>query len=123
MKVLLSVKPEYAEKIFAGEKRFEFRKARFKREVDTVIVYATMPIGKIIGEFTIKDILSDTPSSLWKKTKEYAGISLSFFMKYFSGKEIGYAIEIYKPTRYDVAKNPFDDDPKFMAPQSFRYIS
>ena len=30
MKVLLSIKPEFVEKIFSGEKRFEYRKNIFK---------------------------------------------------------------------------------------------
>ena len=31
MKVLLSIKPEFVEKIFSGEKRFEYRKFAFKK--------------------------------------------------------------------------------------------
>lgn len=32
MKVLLSIKPEFANKIFEGTKRFEFRKSIFKKK-------------------------------------------------------------------------------------------
>ena len=32
MKALLSIKPEFADKIFAGTKRYEFRRAVFKKE-------------------------------------------------------------------------------------------
>lgn len=31
MKILLSIKPQYVEKIISGEKRYEFRKKEFKR--------------------------------------------------------------------------------------------
>lgn len=42
MKVLLSIKPEFAEKIFSGEKKFEFRRSIFKdKTVKTVLVYAS----------------------------------------------------------------------------------
>ena len=44
MKVLLSIKPEFANKIFEGTKRFEFRKSIFKKEVKTVVVYASSPL-------------------------------------------------------------------------------
>jgi predicted transcriptional regulator len=38
MKVVLSIKPGFAEKIFSGEKKFEFRRAIFKdRSVKTVL--------------------------------------------------------------------------------------
>lgn len=52
MKVLLSIKPEFVEKIFSGEKRFEYRKSIFKQQnIDTIVIYSTMPVGMIVGEF------------------------------------------------------------------------
>ena len=57
MTVLLSIKPEFAEKIFDGTKKFEFRKSIFKNtDVQTVIVYASSPVQQVIGEFTIDSI-------------------------------------------------------------------
>ena len=86
MKVLLSIKPEFAEKILDGTKRFEFRKGIFKnQEISIVVIYATMPLGKVVGQFQIETILSGEPESLWKETKKYAGISKQFFDSYYSG--------------------------------------
>ena len=71
MKVLLSIKPEFALKIFNGSKKYEYRRAIFKnREVSIVIVYASDPIKRVIGEFEIEDILYDEPQLLWLKTKK-----------------------------------------------------
>ena len=57
MKVLLSIKPQFVEEIFSGKKRFEYRKSIFKRDnIKSVIIYCTMPVGKIVGEFEIEDI-------------------------------------------------------------------
>ena len=54
MKVVLSIKPEFAFKIFDGSKKFEFRKAIFKNNnVKSIIVYASSPVQKVIGEFEI----------------------------------------------------------------------
>ncbi|HDU3828587.1 TPA: ASCH domain-containing protein, partial [Klebsiella pneumoniae subsp. pneumoniae] len=62
MKVLLSIKPEFAEKILDGTKRFEFRKGIFKnQEISIVVIYATMPLGKVVGQFQIETILSGEP--------------------------------------------------------------
>jgi predicted transcriptional regulator len=48
--VLLSIKPEFADKIFCGLKRYEFRKVLFKnRNVKKIVVYASAPIRKVIG--------------------------------------------------------------------------
>ena len=57
MKILLSIKPEFAEKILDGTKKFEFRRRVHTRpEVKSVIIYATMPVGRVIGEFSIERI-------------------------------------------------------------------
>ena len=65
MKVLLSIKPEFVQEIFTGKKKYEYRKAIFTRSVDKVVVYSTKPVGMIVGEFTVENILNDTPSTLW----------------------------------------------------------
>ena len=122
MRVLLSIKPEYAEKIFSGEKKFEFRKRAFKNnEVNTVVVYSTMPVGRIIGEFSIKQIHQDSPESIWRKTKKYSGVDESFFNKYFDGKDLAFAIEINTPVLYEQDIDPKEKFANFTAPQSFRY--
>lgn len=123
MKVLLSIKPEYAEKIFSGQKKYEFRKIGFKnRCVKTVVVYATMPVGRIIGEFKIKEIHKDSPNAIWEKTKQYSGIDEVFFNEYFQGKEYAIAIEVDSPQLYKKPINPKEEFEKFTAPQSFMYM-
>jgi predicted transcriptional regulator len=122
MKVLLSIKPEYANKIFSGEKRFEFRKRAFRNiEVHTVVVYSTMPVGRIIGEFTIKHIHQDSPDSIWSKTEKYSGIKEDFFREYYFGRDLAVAIEVDKPILYKKAINPKEEYKDFTAPQSFMY--
>ena len=66
--------------MFDGEKKYEFRKVVFKNpKVKTVVVYASSPVQKVIGEFEIEDILSSNPNEIWKKTKKYSGITEDFF--------------------------------------------
>lgn len=123
IKVLLSIKPEYAEKILNGEKKFEFRRVLPKnKEVDKVVIYATMPIGKIIGEFEIADFISESPIQLWQLTEEFAGISFHFFESYFSDRELAHAIKVGKVTRYNTAKKLTDVLPSGVPPQSFCYL-
>lgn len=122
MKVLLSIKPEYAFKIFDGTKKFEFRKVIFKNpNIKTVIVYASSPVQKVIGEFEIDDIFSFDPDSLWKKTKKYSGISEDFFYQYFADREIAHAIKIKKTKKY---KKPLciKEDFNVIPPQSYVYL-
>ncbi|SRR6266851_8286310 len=124
MKVLLSVKPEHAERIFNGSKKFEFRKAIFKQApVTTVVVYATLPVGKVIGEFTIAGIIANRPSAVWEQTKKHSGISREFFDKYFMGRHRAFAIQVQNPKRYRNSLDLIDVHPRGIAPQSFCYIS
>lgn len=76
MKVLLSIKPEFVEEIVLGKKKFEYRKSIFKREgISSIVVYATKPYGKVVGEFEIEDILYDKPENIWNKTKDFSGVT------------------------------------------------
>lgn len=121
MKVLLSIKPEFAFKIFDGTKRFEFRKVIFKNpDVKTVVVYASSPVQQVIGEFEIDGIISDSPTDVWEKTKNFSGITKSFFNKYFENREVAHAIKIKEVKRYE---NPLCLDVfNVVPPQSYVYL-
>lgn len=123
MKVLLSIKPEYAFKIFEGEKKFEFRKIIFKNpHVKTIVVYASSPIQQVIGEFEIDDIVSLEPKKLWEKTKEFSGISKEFFFAYFAERSIGHAIKIKKTRKYKRPLTLKDNFNNILPPQSYLYL-
>jgi len=122
MKVLLSIKPEFADKIFAGTKKFEFRRTVFKNpNVQTVVVYSSSPVQKVIGEFDIETIINSDLDSLWEKTKDFAGINKKYFFEYFKSKETGYAIKIKNARRYEEALN-IKEDFNASPPQSFMYL-
>ena len=117
MKVLLSIKPEYTDKIFDGTKRYEYRRVIFKRkEIKMVVIYATAPVQKIIGEFEIGFIIKETISALWYLTRDLSGMSKEQFFKYFANKEYGYAISIKEAMKYHTPLSI-----KTRPPQSFKY--
>ena len=119
MKVVLSIKPKFVESIIKGNKKYEYRKAIFKKNVDTVVIYKTTPFCKIIGEFEIDGILYDTPENIWQITQEFAGITQDYFDKYFYNRKIAYAIKIGNIKQYEL--EPKDIIKQFKAPQSFMY--
>ncbi|WP_082706860.1 ASCH domain-containing protein [Pseudomonas sp. EpS/L25] len=124
MKVLLSIKPEYAEKILKGTKKFEFRKAIFKNpSVKTVVIYATLPVGKVVGEFDFDKVLSGNPEEIWLETKKYSGITKKFFKSYFDGRITAHAIAVREVRRYDSPLDLNQVIPSGCAPQSFCYLS
>lgn len=123
MRVLLSIKPEYAEKILNGTKRFEYRKAVPRNQsVRTVVIYATMPVGKVVGEFEVGGVLRDKPSVLWARTKEASGITRAFFDRYFSGRTEASAIAVKRPKRYPRPLSLEAVSGSMTPPQSFQYL-
>jgi predicted transcriptional regulator len=123
MKVLLSIKPEFAFKIFDGEKKFEFRKVIFKNpDIRTVVVYASSPVQQVIGEFEIDDILSASPDEIWKLTKNYSGISEMYFHKYFENRLVAHAIKI-KNTKIYKRPMSLKEDFNVLPPQSYLYLN
>jgi len=122
MRVLLSIKPEFALKIFDGSKKYEYRRVIFKNQkVSSVIVYASDPIKQVIGEFEIEDILHEDLQSLWVKTKHHAGISKRGFFNYFTNKSKGYAITV-KATRLYNDPLPLSNFTISSPPQSYMYL-
>jgi predicted transcriptional regulator len=122
MRVLLSIKPEFALRIFDGSKKYEYRRVIFQRaDVKTAIVYASDPIKKVIGEFEIGEILCEQPQALWAKTGDYAGITKERFLGYFEKRGKGYAIRIREARMYDTPI-PLSKLTVLSPPQSFAYL-
>src|SRR5689334_6963963 len=123
MKVLLSIKPQFAEKIFNGTKRYEYRRKIFKNSnVKSIIVYVTQPIGRILGKFDISGIEMDTPEAIWSKTNKFSGISEEHFQQYFFGRETAFALKIGNVRKYELPLDPKKIFTNFTPPQSYMYI-
>ncbi len=120
---MLAIKEEFANKIFAGTKRYEFRKSIFKDDrVKTVVVYVSSPVQKVVGEFDIDRVYHGEPELIWEKTKEHSGISKEFFDLYFAERDLAYAIKIKKVKKYRKPKVLKDDYNILFAPQSYLYL-
>jgi len=123
MKVLLSIKPEYAEKIFSGEKKYEFRKQKPKFVIDIVFVYESSPTRSIVGGFSVKIIHSGPPERIWQKCKESSGIEKSDYLNYCNGTKVIHAFEIGETFKFENPINPFKVISDFKPPQSFSYFN
>jgi len=122
MNVILSIKPKYVDKIVHGSKKYEFRKTVFRQDVEEILIYESAPTKKIIGVFTVGEIIIDTPPNLWKKFNGESGIDKRDFFNYYNGSKSGCAIRIIN---LKVFNNPIDPKsvfPGFTPPQSFTYV-
>lgn len=124
MNVLLSIKPKYVEEILEGNKKYEFRKSIFKQKenIEWVYIYSTSPQKLIVGAFTIERIIEDHPRSLWKKFKEFSGVSEEAFFDYFGSSIRGFAIKIDELEIFEHPIDPREFIPDFTPPQFFCYI-
>lgn len=121
-KVLMPIKPKYAMQILSGDKTFEYRKSRFKREnVDSIIIYVTSPVMKILGEVELVDILEDSPINIWDKTFIQGGIEKNSFDSYFKGKSKAIAYVLGKAITYENEKTLKDYGINYY-PQSYVYL-
>lgn len=120
-RILLSINPEYVEKILAQTKRFEYRRNRCKSYVDTIVIYSTYPVMKVVGEVEVLGVIEDDVDIVWNQTKDYSGVSKDFFDAYFKGRQTAVAYKLGKIKRY---KQPLrlSDLGVRAAPQSFVYL-
>lgn len=121
MKIIVSINPEYVEKILSGEKKFEYRTRVAKQQVHTLIIYATKPIMKVVAEVEILGVIATSPEELWNQTKNQSGITKSFFNTYFKDGQVAYAYKLGEVKVYERPKSLLDFGLR-MAPQSFAYV-
>lgn len=119
--ILLSINPQHVENIFNGSKKYEFRRVKCRERIDKIIIYATAPIMKVVGEAQVENVLSYSPQELWKKTSEESGIEVEFFNEYFKGKLSAFAYQLGSVSQYKNPKELSEFGVK-SAPQSFVYI-
>ena len=120
-KILLSINPIHVEKILLGFKKYEFRTRIAKRKVDSILIYVTSPIKKIVAEVEVRETLIDDPEKLWQLTKEYSGINKEYFNDYFKERKFAMAYKLGEVKEFEIPLNLSSYGIK-AAPQSFIYI-
>ncbi len=121
MKIMLAIDPKYAELIFRGLKKWEYRRRIPKESFETVELYATAPISKVVGRFTVGHVLTGSVDSVWASTAPFSGLNESEYRGYFAGAKEAHAIQVTNVIKY---KHPRGVDSFFLClpPQSWVYI-
>lgn len=120
----MSIKPQFVEKIRRGEKKFEFRRVLPRcQDVDGIIVYASKPVGKVVGEMIVGDFLTYPTEELWELTKEQSGLTREEFFSYFHGKTNAHAIAIDSYRDYEQPIPLSTLLPGKTPPQSYCYLN
>ncbi len=120
-KLLMSINPQHVNNILNGSKKFEFRKTKCKEKIDSIIIYSTSPIMKVVAEVEVKDVIEDTPQAVWSKTQTAAGIDKVFFDRYYKGRNTAVAYVLGNVNEFSTPKFLADYGVK-SAPQSYVYV-
>ena len=121
MRVILSIKPIYTEKILNWEKLYELRKRFSNKEISKVIIYESAPVSRVVWEFDIEEVLCEPINVLWEKTKDYSCVDKKFFDEYYEWKEYWYALKVKNPMRYKKPKLLSEYWKKY-PPQSYYFL-
>ena len=119
--ILLAIKPEFADKILSAQKKFEFRRIMPRKPINKIVIYATRPVGHVVGTVNVRGIISGAHDDVWKITKNNAGITREFFDSYFCGRNMAFAFDLDNPIKYNTPKTLSDFGLR-VAPQSFIYL-
>lgn len=124
--ILLSVRPRYASSILAGTKKAEIRRQRPDVEPGTpVIIYATKPVGAVIGTASIDRICEGTPDHLWQQHHDQMEVTKREYDDYLNGMSTAYvllltgAVRLVKPLTLDDMR----ETAAFQPPRSYRYVN
>jgi predicted transcriptional regulator len=100
--LLMSIKPDFAEKILAGAKTIELRRKFSSRWVGSeVVLYATFPVQAIVGRMRICNVFQDTPAKIWKAHGKSAGCTKQHLLDYADGLEKMFAVEMAETLVYE----------------------
>ncbi|MGW8158429.1 MAG: ASCH domain-containing protein [Desulfoprunum sp.] len=123
--VLISINPEYAEKILSGEKKLEFRRSWGENQVKHMVIYATSPHQKIVAVAEIKEVHRGSRQHFWKLAKEKGGgISRRRLFNYLKGSKNPVAIELTNVRKLEKGLDPkIVFGVNFRPPQSFNYLN
>jgi predicted transcriptional regulator len=123
--LVVSIKPEFAEKIFNGTKTIELRKSVPKVSPgDMVVVYCTNPVKAVLGVCQVKEVLKLEPSLMWKKHSRKLGIDQKRYNEYFENSDIAVGIKLTSISKLEKILSLNDIKqffPFFQPPQTFRY--
>lgn len=98
--LVLSIGPEYANKIISGTKSVELRRKFSKRWIGCrTVVYATSPEKRLVGEARIANVVNGDPDRIWYAFAGELGCSRQEFDNY-----VGSSIEVFALVLDDIVR-------------------
>ena len=125
--VLMTIRPQYVEKIMTGAKQIEVRRSNLYMETgDIIFIYSSKPASAIVGCVKVKLVERLPKDELWSKHNTKLGISLKEYDSYLKTRVFATAIHI---ADFKILKSPLSLQtlrhllPGFRIPQSYLYLN
>lgn len=99
----MSIRPQFAEAIFAGKKRLELRRAdhmRLIEEGSLVVMYASGNVKAVVGHFRAGKVYFGRPHEIWRLAFTEMRAVGPEARAYIEGSSWAMAIEVLEPVRY-----------------------
>lgn len=120
--IILPIKSKYFDLIISGKKKYEYRKNKFKYEIDIIYFYITSPVQAVVGSCECANILFDSIENIWKLTQFEAGLHKDEYFDYFKKSKKACAINIRNLQLFNEQKKISEICSKKSPPQNFFYI-
>lgn len=122
--VLISIKQQYVEKIISGEKKVEFRRKCFSKDIKRAYIYASAPVSAVIGYFDVAGLDTESPDNIWQRYADAGGILENDFFKYANASEMMTAIRIGKICQFKtkIRLSDLREYGMMSVPQNYCYI-
>jgi predicted transcriptional regulator len=125
--LLISIRPQHADKIFNGIKTVELRRVRPRlKRGDLVLVYVSSPIKALMGAFEVASVTGGCPSQIWRKFNGKSGLTKSEFDNYYEGAKQAFAVVLKRLWKFEKPiklKQLRRNRTGFRPPQSYHYLT
>lgn len=114
---MIALRPQYWEMCRAGSKIWELRKVTHSpRCVDGLVIYATAPVSRIVGEVDLVGTHVGYVDDVWEIVKTGCGITRDQYDQYYHNQETAIAYRLGNVWEYSPSL-----DARF-APQGYKYL-
>ena len=122
--VLLSIKPKYADLIFAGTKTVELRRSWPSNDVGVMVIYSSAPVQRLTGVALIKEIRECDFETLWGISRAHGGgVTREELQDYVDKTKLAYGVMLGRAVSAEVLVDPKNLFLNFTPPQGFLYLS
>lgn len=97
----MSIKREYGLNLLNKRALWEYRRRKSKiKSGDRIILYATAPDKKILGEFIVEMVITGSSEEIWEKTKKDVCYKKEEVVPYLESGDFPIAFKVANPKKY-----------------------